>query len=128
MACCKAHKETCSTSCSSSASTVNDDEDSSVSSGAVSSSKGDLQSKLNSSTRLQEFLAANPYLQTQLPVLLARVDRQEPAGGSSSSRSMSELARDLERKERVGRVLREAVDMDPIVAELYEILQEEALI
>lgn len=127
MACCKVHKETCSSLLTSETklTTAVDDntvitEDSSVS----SSNYLTLQSKLNSSVRLQTFLSTNPYLKTQLPVLITRIDRQETLSPSASS----ELAKDLEKKERIGAVLKEAVELDPIVAELFNILQEENLI
>lgn len=116
VACCKAHKEACSTS------VIVDDTETEE---TLRIPPVHTPDKLSSSTRLQEFLALNPYLQAQLPVLLARIDRAEPA---FTLQAGSELARELERKERVGSVLREAVDTDPIVGELYRILQEENLI
>lgn len=115
MACCKTHKEACSTSNNSAEVETGKD----IPVPVIQSCN-----KLKSSTRLQEFLALNPYLQTQLPVLLARIERAEP----STTQVGSELARELEKKERIGNVLGEAVDTDPIVGELYKILQEEDLI
>lgn len=114
MACCKTHKEACVTA-------IVTEETEETKDIPITLNP----TKLNSSTRLQEFLTLNPYLHTQLPVLLSRIDRQDP---SSSSQANSDLARELERKERIGRVLREAVETDPIVGELYKILQEEDLI
>ena len=131
VSCCKIHKESCSNRNDSTSSTVV------TGTGAATETETDvaqssnsnscLQSKLKSSTRLQDFLTSNPYLLTQLPVLLARIDRQSQEQNLVSANT-SELAKELERKERINCVLGEAVDTDPIVAELYKILQEEDLI
>lgn len=139
VACCKIHKESCSSGSESLSSTVvtangtgtvtaaeTEVAQSSNSNTSLSPSTNSLQSKLKSSTRLQDFLTSNPYLLTQLPVLLARIDRQSQEQNPVAT--PSEMAKELERKERINCVLGEAVDTDPIVAELYKILQEEDLI
>ena len=131
VACCKIHKESCSSRNDSTNGTVvtgtGTASETEVAQSSNSNSNSCLQYKLKSSTRLQDFLTSNPYLLTQLPVLLARIDRQSQEQNIVSANT-SELAKELERKERINCVLGEAVDTDPIVAELYKILQEEDLI
>ena len=147
MACCRIHKETCGTEVKDKDTTIDTTIDIAVDTTAenkvestieindISSSASDdqpiiklnstMNEKLSASTRLKSFLASSPYLHHHLPVLLARIDRRESSQLSSPS---SQLARELEKKERVAEVLKEAIDTDPKVAELYEILKEEDII
>jgi len=83
-----------------------------------------LNDKLSSSLRLQSFLTSSPYLSSHLPVLLARIERHDTVTANSSS----QLARDLDKKEKIVEVLKEAIETDPKVAELYQILLEENII
>lgn len=91
-----------------------------------------LPQKIAASIALNSFLTTHPYLLTQLPVLLARIDRTDTSSTSSShlpaNPATSQLTRDLERRERIRVVLGEAIDTDPQVAELFKILQDENLI
>lgn len=120
--CCKVHKETCSVS------SVTDEKYDNVVEAInpvpVTLAPSSLNDKLSYSTRLQSFLASSPYLSTHLPVLLARIDRHD----TSSPTTESQLARDLDKKERIAEVLKEAIETDPKVAELYQILLEEKII
>lgn len=83
-----------------------------------------LNDKISSSLRLQSFLTSSPYLSSHLPVLLARIERHD----ALSANLTSQLARDLDKKERIFEVLKEAIEIDPKVAELYQILLEENII
>lgn len=128
MACCKVHKKTCSTS--EGTGTV----ESQSATESVSQSQSQTLSQpsvplcVSSSTRLQSFLKSNPYLYDQLPVLLAWIDRQDPSAPITSTPASSLLAKDLEKRERIAEVLKEAIETDPKVAELYKILDEESLL
>lgn len=118
VACCKIHKETCSTSMAEEKEQVIFK----VTNPVIAPSS--LNDKISSSTRLQSFLSSSPYLSSHLPVLLARIDRHD----ASSPTAESQLARDLDKKERIAEVLKEAIETDPKVAELYQILLEENII
>ena len=124
MACCKIHKETCQATTTSTVSADNLSTDSLLTP-AASSSSASLNDKLKASSRLSTFLSTNPYLFEQLPVLLARIDRRAP---TSSDNHSNELARELERKQRIVEVLKETLEVDPKIAELFTILQDENLI
>lgn len=130
MACCKVHKKTCSTS----EGTGTVESQSATESVSQSQSQSQTLSQpsvplcVSSSTRLQSFLKSNPYLYDQLPVLLARIDRQDPSAPITSTPASSLLAKDLEKRERIAEVLKEAIETDPKVAELYKILDEESLL
>lgn len=126
MACCKIHKETCQATTTSTVSADNLSTDSLLTPAAASSSSSaSLNDKLKASSRLSTFLSTNPYLFEQLPVLLARIDRRAP---TSSDNHSNELARELERKQRIVEVLKETLEVDPKIAELFTILQDENLI
>ena len=88
-----------------------------------SSNSTDLSIKLKSSLKLKNFLKSHPYLSEQLPVLLARINRTQ-----SNNLSTSQLARDLENKQRILDLLKEAIETDPKISELYSILRDEDLI
>ena len=108
---------------------INDITTATTSSSASSSSSNpqkykSLNDKLSSSLRLQSFLTSSPYLSSHLPVLLARIERHDTVTANSSS----QLARDLDKKEKIVEVLKEAIETDPKVAELYQILLEENII
>ena len=136
MVCCKVHKET---RCISSVTeTINDQTSTSITTTATTTAAATdtsattattstaTTSTIKSSKRLQDFLETNPYLYTQLPVLLARIDRNDPAAATVKPSGM--LAKDLEKRERISEVLKEAIETDPKVAELFKILQDENLI
>lgn len=141
MACCKVHKETeCNVKAidntSTSDSSFNDSTTNTTATIATSTlttttitnnnNTNDITEnfadRLKSNSVIKSFLDSHPYLQIQLPVLLARIARPSVDSGTS------ELAKDLERRERVGRVLKEAIETDPQVAELFELLQKEKFI
>lgn len=128
MACCKVHKETCTIAIAQVMSGNFKDEVDDKAASVVSISLAD---KISSSQRLQSFLSSSSsssssYLLSHLPVLLARIDRHDPL--STSDSSSSQLAKDLDRKERIVEVLKEAIETDPKVAELYQILLEENIL
>jgi hypothetical protein len=129
VACCKVHKETCTIAIAQVMSGNFKDEVDDKAASVVSISLAD---KISSSQRLQSFLSSSSsssssssYLLSHLPVLLARIDRHDPLSTSDSS---SQLAKDLDRKERIVEVLKEAIETDPKVAELYQILLEENIL
>jgi hypothetical protein len=133
--CCKVHKETCTIAIAQVMSGNFKDEVDDKAASVVSISLAD---KISSSQRLQSFLSSSSsssssssfssssYLLSHLPVLLARIDRHDPL--STSDSSSSQLAKDLDRKERIVEVLKEAIETDPKVAELYQILLEENIL
>jgi hypothetical protein len=130
VACCKVHKETCTIAIAQVMSGNFKDEVDDKAASVVSISLAD---KISSSQRLQSFLSSSSsssssssYLLSHLPVLLARIDRHDPL--STSDSSSSQLAKDLDRKERIVEVLKEAIETDPKVAELYQILLEENIL
>mgnify|MGYP001809624967 CR=1 FL=1 len=136
MACCKIHKETCSFTNHTyeKVSELKTDSGSTASPSLNSNDKlqpsdnfqPSLEDKLSSSERLKSFLASSPYLVNHLPVLLARINRHDTF--SSSFSSEAQLAKELNKKERIVEVLKEAIETDPKVAELYQILIEENIL
>lgn len=95
---------------------------------SIASSTADLSSKLKSSLRLNIFFKSNPYLSEQLPVLLARIDRSNINNNNNNNSNTSQLTRDLEKKQNISELLKEAIETDPKISELYTILREEDLI
>lgn len=76
-------------------------------------------------TKIREFLEQNSYLRTHLPVLLARISRSH---AQVDAKPDSSLAKDLERQSRTCEILKETLEVDPNVARLYELLQQEGYI
>lgn len=83
-----------------------------------------LSERIRQNERLQRLLQTDNYLQTQLPVLLSRIDRAT----DSLTNASSALRREQDRKARIGEVLSEAVAVDPRIKELFELLQQEDFI
>lgn len=82
-----------------------------------------LTARLESSARLQEFLSTHPYLNSHLPVLLKRLQLPQ-----STTTATSALAREQEREARIVGVLKETLEVDEEVKELYELLLGEGLL
>lgn len=77
---------------------------------------------LEDNVKIKDLLERNPYLKTHLPILLARITRSH---AQIDSKVDSSLAKDLERQSRTCEILKETLEVDPNVLELYSLLQSE---
>lgn len=127
MACCKIHKETCAQPAETAAAIEPTDIPVKESQLQLKSNNSSLSERITSSQRLQSFLTENTYISEQLPVLLARIARFESTT-TQHHQPASALARDLERNSKISEILKEAIETDPKIGELYSILQDEDII
>lgn len=77
---------------------------------------------LEDNVKIKALLERTPYLKTHLPILLARISRSH---AQVDSKPDSSLAKDLERQSRTCEILKETLEVDPNVLELYSLLQSE---